>query len=68
MRITNTRETRLPYIVKSSFTLFDSKERIEMDNDLQEKAIAIDAEKFGISLLVLTIVLMCAALGAILAG
>ena len=68
MRITNTRETRLPYIVKSSFTLFDSKERIEMDNDLQEKAIAIDAEKFGISLLVLTIVLMCAALGAIMAG
>ena len=45
-----------------------SKERTEMNNDLQEKAIAIDVEKFGISLLLLTIVLMCAALGAILAS
>jgi hypothetical protein len=39
-----------------------------MNRDVQAKAIAIDAEKFGISLLVLTIVLMCAALGAIIAG
>ena len=37
-----------------------------MTDDLQNKR--IDAEKFGISLLVLTLVLMCAALGAILAS